>query len=74
MTDRMGAGAPAFKSSIRGALNDPYNHIKQDELIIGMNILKHLHIYIAYGEKKLYISPAGTGESVLFKPPAAPAN
>jgi len=73
MTDRMGAGAPAFKSSIRGALNDPYNHVKRDELILGMNILKHLHIYIAYKEKKLYISPAGTGESVLFKDAAAPA-
>lgn len=39
-----------------------------------MNVLKHLHVYIAYGEKKLYISPAGSGESVLFKPAAAPAN
>lgn len=73
MTDRMGAGAPAFKSSIRGALNDPYNRVKRDELILGMNILKHLHIYIAYKEKKLYISPAGTGESILFKDIAAPA-
>ena len=25
-------------------------------------------------EKKLYISPAGTGESVLFKTATAPAN
>ncbi len=74
MTDRMGSGQPAFKSSIRGALNDPYNRIKREELIIGMNVLKHLHVYIAYKEKKLYISPAGTGESVLFKTATAPAN
>lgn len=74
MTDRVGAGAQAFKSSIRGATNDPYNRVKRDELIIGMNVLKHLHVYIAYKEKKLYISPAGTGESVLFNSPAAPAN
>lgn len=74
MTNRVGTGAPAFKSSIRGVLNDPYNHVRMDDLIIGMNILKHLHIYIAYKEKKLYISPAGTGESVLFKTPATPAN
>jgi Retroviral aspartyl protease. len=32
----------------------------QAPILIGMNVLKHLHIYIAYGEKKLYITPAGT--------------
>lgn len=32
-----------------------------------MNILKHLHLYIAYGEKRLYISPAGNGKSALYK-------
>jgi len=74
MTDRMGSDPNAFKSSIRGATNDPYNRVKRDELIIGMNVLKHLHVYIAYKEKKLYISPAGTGESILFKTPTAPAN
>lgn len=31
----------------------------QAPVLIGMNILKHLHIYIAYKEKKLYITPAG---------------
>jgi predicted aspartyl protease len=47
---------------------------KDREIIIGLNVLRRLHIYIAYGEKKLYISPAGTGESVLVKdtPPAPP--
>lgn len=29
-------------------------------ILLGMNILKHLHIYVAYKEKKLYITPAGT--------------
>lgn len=47
---------------------------KMPALTIGMNVLKHLHVYIAYKEKKLYISPAGTGESVLFKTATAPAN
>ena len=28
-------------------------------IIVGMNVLKQLHIYIAYKEKKIYISPAG---------------
>jgi len=73
MTNRVGSGTTAFKSSFRGALNDPYNRVRPDELIIGMNVLKHLHVYIAYKEKKLYISPAATGESVLFRDTAAPA-
>ena len=41
------------------------------KIIIGMNVLKQLHLYIAYGEKKLYITPAGTGESALVKATAS---
>lgn len=41
--------------------------LKRKSIIIGLNVLRQLHIYIAYGEKKLYISPAGTGESALIK-------
>lgn len=71
ITDRM--AAKDLKPTIRGVIADPYSsHIRQ--VIVGMDVLKHLHIYIAYKEKKLYISPAGTGESVLFKTPTAPAN
>lgn len=70
MTDRMGAGPGMEKSTIRGAINDPYNHVKLDRLVIGMNVLKRLHVYIVYGEKRLYISPAGT-ESVLFSAKAS---
>jgi predicted aspartyl protease len=36
-------------------------------IVIGINVLRQLHIYIAYGEKKLYITPAGNSESALFK-------
>lgn len=46
--------------------------LKRKSIIIGLNVLKHLHIYIAYGEKKLYISPAGTGESALIKDTPSP--
>jgi len=61
------------KSSLRGTTSDPYGtHTRQ--VIVGMDVLRHLHLYIAYKEKKLYISPAGTGESVLFKTAPAPAN
>lgn len=56
-----GTGATQF-----GQYNGPRR------IIIGMNVLRQLHLYIAYREKKLYITPAGTGESVLFKSPATP--
>ena len=68
MTDRMGANQA--KSTIRGTLSDPYTyHLNQ--VIIGMDVLKHLHLYIAFGEKTLYISPAGSGQSALFKSAAS---
>lgn len=38
-----------------------------NDLTIGMNVLTQLHLYVAYGENKLYITPAGT-ESALPKP------
>ncbi|MEP6829503.1 MAG: aspartyl protease family protein [Rhizomicrobium sp.] len=68
------SGIEDEKLSIRGALNDPLNRYGSQQFTLGMDVLKHLHLYIAFGERKLYISPAGTGESVLFKSPAAPAN
>jgi predicted aspartyl protease len=30
----------------------------QDELLLGMDVLRQIHLYIAYGEKKLYITLA----------------
>ena len=35
------------------------------DLSIGMDVLSRLHIYIAFAEKKLYVSPAGNGESAI---------
>ena len=31
------------------------------ELIIGMNVLRKLHVYMAFGERRLYVSPASAG-------------
>lgn len=45
-----------------GANNTPYADIKAP-ILIGMNELRHLHLYIAYKEKKLYITPAGTSKT-----------
>jgi predicted aspartyl protease len=66
MKDRMGAGPAMRRSSIRGVVGDPYNRVNLDRLVIGMNILKRLHVYIAYGERRLYISPAGSGDVGLL--------
>lgn len=71
MTNR--TGIEDEKLSIRGALTDPLNRYGSQQFTVGMDVLKHLHLYIAFGERKLYVSPAGSSESVLFKPPAAPA-
>ncbi|HUO02677.1 MAG TPA: pepsin/retropepsin-like aspartic protease family protein [Rhizomicrobium sp.] len=72
MTDRM---SDSLHQSTGGGsrIAEPDNtHVP--DIIIGMNILKSLHLYAAYGEKKLYITPAGTS-SALDKPagPASPA-
>ena len=42
-----------------------------NSMIIGINVLRQLHLYIAYGEKKLYITPAGTTSALDSPPPAA---
>ena len=37
------------------------------DLLIGMDVLRHLHVYYAAKEKRLYISEAVRGESALFR-------
>ena len=37
------------------------------DLLIGMDVLRHLHVYFATKEKRLYISEAGLSESALFQ-------
>ncbi|HEY5085667.1 MAG TPA: hypothetical protein VII48_14155 [Rhizomicrobium sp.] len=41
------------------------------DLRLGMDVLRHLHIYVATAESKLYITEAAPGESVLFKTAAS---
>lgn len=36
------------------------------DVIIGMDVLRHLHVYFAAKEKRLYITDAVSGESALF--------
>jgi predicted aspartyl protease len=40
------------------------SHEHEPDMLIGMNVLKHLHVYIAYQEEKLYITPADDGQSI----------
>ena len=71
MTNR--TGIEDEKLTIRGAMTDPLNRYGSQQFTLGMDVLKHLHLYVAFGERKLYLSPAGNGESALFKPAAAAA-
>ena len=40
-------------------LREPSDIAEFPDMLIGMNVLRHLHVYIAYKEQKLYITPAG---------------
>lgn len=37
------------------------------ELILGMNVMRKLHIYFAFGENKMYISPASVAGATVLK-------
>jgi len=43
-------------------LDDQINRLSPD-MIIGMDVLRHLHMYIAIKERKLYITPASAQEN-----------
>jgi len=43
------------------------NDVVFPDLLIGMDVLRHLHVYFATKEKRLYISEASRGESGLFR-------
>lgn len=66
MTDHMGTETHPVRGT-GSRLLTAENALRPD-LIVGMDVLKHLHLYVAYGEEKLYITPAGT---VSALPPPA---
>jgi Aspartyl protease/Tetratricopeptide repeat len=51
--DRMGGRAPQKGSHIAGNPN-----VRLPEMILGMDIMQHLHMYMAFNESKLYVSAA----------------
>lgn len=49
-------------------MNDPASGtVSMPDVIIGMDVLRHLHVYFAAKEKKLYITDAVSGQSALFR-------
>jgi predicted aspartyl protease len=51
--------AKHFDDKELGSLVSRPNEQAEPDILLGMNVLKHLHVYIAYKEKKLYITPSG---------------
>lgn len=59
-------------------IHDPRKLESDAGMLIGMNVLRHFHIYIAYREEKLYITPAEDrppdAPTAQTPPAATPAN
>ena len=41
--------------------------IKAPEIVLGLDVLSRLHMYVAYGEKTLYVTAAGAGHAAAAK-------
>jgi predicted aspartyl protease len=50
--------AKHFSDKELGSLISRPGEQVEPDILLGMNVLKHLRVYIAYKEKKLYLSPA----------------
>jgi predicted aspartyl protease len=50
-----------FDNTELGSLVSRPDEQVEPDVLLGMNVLRHLHVYIAYKEKKLYITPAAAG-------------
>lgn len=62
----MHMGGGPDEPQMQKRIDDRINASNPD-MIIGIEILQHLHMYLALKEQKLYVTEAGQGESVLFK-------
>jgi len=63
------AGGPQLGSR----LSESSSHEQEPDMLIGMNVLRHLHIYIAYREEKLYITPVDGPQATPIANGASPA-
>ena len=57
-----------FRTGSMERLDRYSDHMPHWSLAIGMNVLKHLHIYLAYKEHKAYITPAAESATVTAGP------
>jgi hypothetical protein len=62
----MHVGGGPDEPRVQKRIDDLVNAANPD-MIIGIEILQHFHMYLALKEQKLYVTEAGHGESVLFK-------
>jgi hypothetical protein len=51
--------SPTFPSNVETRITGGETE-RLPDMLIGMDILRHLHLYIAYREQKLYITPSST--------------
>jgi predicted aspartyl protease len=65
---------PDQMASSRGPFRSPWLRLPRaasqtglPDMILGMDVLRHLHVYFATKEERLYISEAVRGESALFR-------
>jgi len=60
------SGSRMFPSA--GPITEPeLDSLSIPDVIIGMDVLRHLHVYFAAKERRLYITDAVSGESALFR-------
>jgi hypothetical protein len=55
-------------------LGAPEKSVGNTDMIVGLSELRHLHIYIAYKEETLYLSPAVTSAPAGTPATSAPAH
>jgi hypothetical protein len=48
------------------------NNVREGDLLIGMDVLRELHIYFAFAENKMYVSLASGVASTTDSAPAEP--
>lgn len=53
---------------VRDRTKTERDRINAPEMLLGMDILSRLHLYIAFGERKIYLSPATAPAAAEIKP------
>jgi predicted aspartyl protease len=64
MPDRVGSQVHEYKPGSRLSSHD----LSLPEVIIGMNVLSKLHVYIAFKERKLYVTPPSSDAGKTLPP------